>query len=117
MGKKIKGSNAKRTPSQNHCSTGESGATTQRYKKQSWNEQFKRLDIEFSKGSFTMKTVSIKTSIDRANICRYISKRRKQNRIYLVKYGICPITKMAGVGFYTSNSELYYSLNKLNDDK
>ena len=117
MGKNTKGSNAKRTPSQNHCSTGESLTTTQRYKKLSWEKQFKQLDIEFKKGAFTMKTVSVKTGIDRANICRYIVKRRKQNKIYLVKYGICPITKMGGVGFYTTNSELYYSLIKLNDDK
>ena len=43
MGKNTKGSNAKRTPSQNHCSTGESLTTTQRYKKQCW---FKRLFTE-----------------------------------------------------------------------
>ena len=115
MAKKNKGSNAKRTPS--NCITGESLTTNQRYKKQSWDDQFKRLDIEFRKGVYTMKTVSLKLDIDRANICRYIGKRRKQNKIYLVKYGICPITKTGGVGFYTTNSELYYSLIKLNDDK
>lgn len=107
MGKNNKGSNAKRTPFSNHCSTGESFTTKQRYKKQSWKDQFRKLDIEFNKGIYTMKTVSVKLDIDRANICRYISKRKKQNRIYLVHYGICPITKSGGVGFYTSNIDLF----------
>ena len=118
MAKKNKGSNAKRTPSTNHCSTGESLTTNQRYKKLSWEKQFKQLDIEFKKGAFTMKTVSVKTGIDRANICRYIGKRRKQNKVYLVKYGVCPITKTAGVGFYTTNLELFKeSTNRLNNIK
>lgn len=99
------------TPQSNYRSTGESPTTKQIYKNQSWNEQFYKLDIEFKKGAFTMKTVSVKTGIDRANICRYIAKRRKQNKIYLVKYGICPITKTGGVGFYTTNVELNNSLN------
>jgi hypothetical protein len=86
MGKNNKGSNAKRTPLSNHCSTGESHTTNQRYKKHAWNVQFKRLDIEFNKGYFTMKTVSVKTGIDRANICRFVSKYRKENRIYLEEF-------------------------------
>ena len=43
MEKSIKGSNAKHTPSQNHCTTGESFTTNQRYKKQNW---IKRLFTE-----------------------------------------------------------------------
>ena len=117
MGKNNKGSNAKRTPLSNHCSTGESHTTNQRYKKHAWNVQFKRLDIEFNKGYFTMKTVSVKTGIDRANICRFIAKRRNQNRIYLVKYGICPITKTGRVGFYTSNFDFYNYLKGGNHGK
>jgi hypothetical protein len=105
MNRKRKGSNAKRTPSQNRI-TGKS-STKQRYKNQSWEQQFKRLDLEFDKGYFTMKTISIKTGIDRANICRYIQKRRKQNKIYLVQYAKCPITGSNGVGFYTANFDLY----------
>jgi cell fate regulator YaaT (PSP1 superfamily) len=105
MKRNRKGSNAKRTPSQNRI-TGES-STNQRYNFQSWKKQYRKLDFEFSKGAFTMKTVSVKLNIDRANICRYIAKRRKENRIYLVKYGECPITKTKGVGFYTSDFNLY----------
>lgn len=115
MNKNSKGSTAKRTPSKNRI-TGES-STKRRYKKLAWDEQFKRLDIAFNSGSFTMKTVSINLRIDRANICRYIAKRRKENRIYLVKYGICPITKTNGVGFYTSNLELFNMLKTLDHGK
>jgi hypothetical protein len=105
MEKKRKGSNAKRTPSQNRI-TGES-STNQRYKKQSWERQYKRLDIAFLKGIFTMKTISIKTGIDRANICRYIANRRQQNKVFLVKKDVCPITKVKNVGFYTTDFDLY----------
>ena len=101
-----KGSNAMHTPSQNRI-TGER-STNQRYKNESWKRQFRKLDFEFSKGAFTMKTVSVKLDIDRANICRYVALRKKQNRIFLVKHDKCPITKSKGVGFYTTNYDLYY---------
>lgn len=97
--------------------TGESFRTNQRYKKTSFNEQFKRLDSMFFQGCYTMKQASILTKIDRANICRYVSKRKKTNSIYLVKYGICPITKSSGVGFYTTNKELFHSLIQNNNGK
>jgi hypothetical protein len=83
---KGKGSNAKRTPSQNRI-TGE-GFTNQRYKNQSWEKQFKLLDFEFNKGFFTMKSMSLKTGIDRANICRYIGKRRNLIFTWNLKWGI-----------------------------
>lgn len=105
MGKNNKGSNAKRTPSNRIT-------THQIYKKQSWEHQHRKLDTEFNKGVFTMKTVSVQLEIDRSNICRYCAKRRKQNRIYLVKFGICPVTNSGGVGFYTTNFELF-NANKI----
>jgi hypothetical protein len=106
-----------RTPKNSIPSNEESYRTNQRYKNLSFDEQFKRLDFNFSQGCFTMKQVSILTKIDRANICRYISKRRKTKSIYLVKYGICPITKHSGVGFYTTNKELFHSLIQNNNGK
>ncbi len=60
----------------------------------------------FNRGIFTMKQVSVKTDIDRANICRYVGKLKKTNSIYLVKKSICPITKDIA-GFYTTNYNLY----------
>jgi RNA:NAD 2'-phosphotransferase (TPT1/KptA family) len=60
----------------------------------------------FNRGIFTMKQVSVKTDIDRANVCRFISKMKRSNSIYLVRRGICPITKDVA-GFYTTNYNLY----------
>ncbi len=70
----------------------------------------------FNKGAFTMKQVSVKTNIDRANICRFIAKRRKYKSIYLVRKGLCPITKHRA-GFFTTNFELYHTLKRLNHGK
>jgi hypothetical protein len=112
---KIKGSDKMHTPKNSRVNGSKS--SNQRYKNLSWKYQFKLLDNEFNTGYFTMKTVSIKLEIDRANICRYISKRRKQNKIYLVKYGICPITKTKGVGFYTTNYDLYLQFKTLSNGK
>lgn len=109
--------NDNRTPQNSILSTGESFGTNQRYKNLSFNEQFNRLDLLFLQGFYTMKQASILSKIDRANICRYISKRRKTNNIYLVKYGICPITKHSKVGFYTTNKELFHSLIQTNNGK
>lgn len=60
----------------------------------------------FNRGIFTMKQVSIKTDVDRANICRFVGKMKRRNNIYLVRKGICPITKDIA-GFYTTNYNLY----------
>ena len=49
-----------------------------------------------------MLMVSNETGIYRANICRYIAELRRQERIELVKKGICPISKHRA-GFYTTN--------------
>jgi hypothetical protein len=73
----------------------------------SFDAQFKIFDRQFFKGIYTMKQVSIKTGFDRANICRFVAKKRNSNSIFFVRYGICPITKNAGVGFYTTNYDLY----------
>jgi hypothetical protein len=112
---KSKGSDTMRTPKQPRVNGSKS--SNQRYKNLSWKYQFKLLDIEFSKGYFTMKTISLKLDIDRSNICRYISKRRKENKIYLVKYDVCPITKTKGVGFYTTDFNLYSQFKTLSNGK
>ena len=50
----------------------------------------------------TMLMVSVETSILRANICRYVAEFQKENRIKIVRKGICPISKHRA-GFYTTN--------------
>jgi RNA:NAD 2'-phosphotransferase (TPT1/KptA family) len=66
----------------------------------------------FERGIFTMKQVSVKTDIDRANVCRFIAKMRRYNNVYLVRKGICPITKDIA-GFYTTNYDLYLAYKGL----
>lgn len=60
----------------------------------------------------TMLMVSVETGILRANICRYIAKWRKQDRVQVQKKGICLISKHRA-GFYTTNPELFNA--KTND--
>lgn len=71
-----------------------------------------RLKALFDRGVFTMKQASVKTEIDRANVCRFIAKWRKSNSIYKVRTGICPITKDRA-GFYTMNYNLYLTHKRL----
>ena len=61
----------------------------------------------------TMLMVSIETGILRANICRYVAEWEKENRICIVRKGICPISKHRA-GFYTTNPELFPTSKQLN---
>jgi hypothetical protein len=63
------------------------------------------------KAPATMLTVSIKTGILRANICRYVAHLRKTDSIHLVKFDICPISKHKA-GFYTTNKDLFPAIVK-----
>jgi|SRR5690554_842832 len=67
--------------------------------------QKKRVYKAFSERPKTMLMVSVETGILRANICRYKAKWQKQNKIKLVKFGICPITKHRA-GFYYTGEEV-----------
>lgn len=59
----------------------------------------------FSERPKTMLQVAIETNILRANLCRYLAKWKKQNKIELVKFGICPITKHRAGFYYTGKEE------------
>ena len=67
--------------------------------------QMKRVFAALYKQPKTMLMVSIETGILRANICRYVAEWGKENRICIVRKGICPISKHRA-GFYTTNPEL-----------
>ena len=60
----------------------------------------------FERGVYTMKQVSVKTDIDRSHVCRFIGRMKRSKSVYLVRKGICPITKHLA-GFYTTNYNLY----------
>ena len=79
--------------------------------------QFKIFDRQFFKGIYTMKQVSVKTGFDRANICRFVDKKRDLKSIYLVRKGICPITKRPAVGFYTTYYDLYLQFKTSHNGK
>ena len=79
-------------------------------KRQGKNKEFKtQLQIVFDffyKKPSTMLMVSVQTGIMRANICWYIHSLLNQNKIFLIKKGICPVSKYSKVGFYTTNPKL-----------
>jgi hypothetical protein len=58
----------------------------------------------FSQHPKTMLMVSLETGILRANVCRFIAKWQKQNRIKLMYKKLCPITKNRA-GFYYTGKE------------
>ena len=68
--------------------------------------QKQRVFTAFLRHPKTMLAVSIETDILRANICRYVAEWEKENRICIVRKGICPISKHRA-GFYTTNPELF----------
>ena len=77
-----------------------------------FKDQFKTVFQEFFKQPLTMKQVSVKTGIDRANICWYCRDLRKSERIAGVKKGICPITKHRAT-YWTTNPEFFPTTNQL----
>lgn len=75
-------------------------------KSKHFQAQMQRVFAALYRQPKTMLMVSIETSILRANICRYVAKWEKENRICIVRKGICPISKYRA-GFYTTNPELF----------
>jgi hypothetical protein len=68
--------------------------------------QKQRVFTAFLRHPKTMLAVSIETDILRANICRYVAEWGKENRICIVRKGICPISKHRA-GLYTTNPDLF----------
>lgn len=76
--------------------------------------QMKRVFAAFYKQPKTMLMVEVETGIMRPNICRYVSKWKKQDRIKIVSLSICPISKHEGVQRLTTNPEMFPKSNQLN---
>ena len=70
-----------------------------------FRQQIVKVTNAFSGAPKTMLQVSIETGILRANICRYVAEMKKQESIFLIRFGICPISKHRA-GFYTINLDL-----------
>ena len=75
-------------------------------------DQFKKIVKGFLEQPQSMKILSVKLKIDRANICWYCRTLRKQNKIGITKKGICSITKQV-VNYYTTNPGLFPKSNQL----
>lgn len=73
-----------------------------RAKNTHFQAQMKRVFRAFAAEPKTMLQVSFETGILRANICRYVAKWRRQRKIQVVRFGLCPITKHRA-GFYSTN--------------
>ncbi|MDR3226152.1 MAG: hypothetical protein LBT56_00575 [Prevotellaceae bacterium] len=65
--------------------------------------QLEKTKSAFFQKPCTMMEVAKNTGIERANICRYVSKLRKCDNIWLVNIGRCPITGHKKVGNLTTN--------------
>jgi DNA-binding transcriptional regulator LsrR (DeoR family) len=68
--------------------------------------QFKQTFEGFYKQPQTMKELSVRTGIDRANICRYCKTMRKQKAIAIVTKARCSITKH-WANKYTTNPVMF----------
>jgi hypothetical protein len=75
-------------------------------------DQFSKVNKGFFEQPQSMKMLSEKLKIDRANICWFCRDLRKNYKIGIAKKGICKITKRV-VNFYTTNPDLFEQSNQL----
>jgi hypothetical protein len=61
----------------------------------------------------TMLMLSYRLGIERANLCRYISRLQRSKNVALVKKSYCQITKRIA-GYYTSDPVLFPKNPQLN---
>lgn len=66
-------------------------------------DQLKQTQLAFYAEPVTMMEVARNVGIDRANVCWYVRDLRKAGVIWLIRKGICPVTRWPGVGFWTTN--------------
>ena len=65
--------------------------------------QEKRAFLAFSRQPKTMLMVANEKDIYRANLCCYIARWRKNDKVHLIRFGICPISKHRA-GFYSTKN-------------
>ena len=58
----------------------------------------------------TMLELSKMIGIERANICRRIADLEKENKVFLIGYGVCSISKHRA-GIYTSDKKKANQIN------
>ena len=77
-----------------------------------FEDQFSKVYFGFFESPQSMKMLSEKLKIDRANICWFCRDLRNNNQLEIAKKGICTITKRI-VNFYTTNPKYFRQNNQL----
>lgn len=90
----------------NEHNTSSNSLTTDKDKDNKFKTQVEIVFEAFQSEPKTMLMVDALTGINRANICRYVGMWNEENKIQLVKKGLCPITKHRA-GFYTTNQDFF----------
>lgn len=80
--------------------------TNSKAKDTQFQAQMSKVFKAFYERPKTMLMVSIETNILRANICRYVAEWREQDRIEVVKKGLCKVSKHRA-GYLTTNPSLF----------
>ncbi|WP_066223365.1 hypothetical protein [Formosa haliotis] len=70
------------------------------------HSQINRVFQAFFNAPKTMLMVSRETGIYRASICRYVAELRFEDKIMVVKNGLCKISKHEA-NYYTTNPDLF----------
>jgi predicted transcriptional regulator of viral defense system len=71
-----------------------------------FESQYKRVSRALFRQMQTMLMAQEATGVRRANICRIIARLRRENKLYLVRKGVCTVSK-ARAGYYTTNAALW----------
>jgi len=81
-------------------------------KKKHFRAQKKTVFKAFQEHPKTMLQVANQTGIMRSNICRYVAKWKKADRIQVLYFGVCPVTGFKKVQFLTTDKNLFVQPSK-----
>lgn len=71
-----------------------------------FNTQYRLVYQALYRKPKTMKMVEVETGVDRAYICWHVKKMREENKIAVVEYRLCAITKYRA-GYLTTDPERF----------
>ena len=73
--------------------------------KDSYFSQIQQVQISFFSSPATMMMVEKRCGVRREGICRYVKTMKKENAIWIVNVGRCPITGHNKVQYLTTNPQ------------
>jgi len=71
-----------------------------------FNRQYQIVYQHFLNEPKTMRQVAKEAGVERANVCRYVSRMIEEGALSLIKKDVCPISGVANVGFYQANPDV-----------